>query len=196
MSRLPSLPPDRLDPEQRSLYEAILNGRRAAAPGRPSGLTAEDGSLVGPFNAYLRAPKVGTRLSDLGEALRFDSTLPKNLLELAVIVVARHWTAQFEWYAHSRLALAAGVAPEIVDAIARRKPPTFTDPDEALVHRFAREIVENHVVREDTYRDATGRFGEQQVFELTALVGFYGAVSAVLNTFEVPLPAGVDPLPA
>jgi 4-carboxymuconolactone decarboxylase len=196
MSRLSSIPPERLDAGQRALYDTILTGRRAAAPGRPSGLTAADGSLVGPFNAYLRAPRLGASLSDLGETLRFDTSLPKNLLELAVLVVARHWSAQFEWYAHSRLALAAGVDPNVVDAIARRQEPTWSDPDEALVHRFASEIVGTHQVSDETYRRAVSRLGETQVFELTALVGFYGAVSAVLNTFEVPLPAGVEPLPA
>lgn len=196
MSRLSSIQPDRFSAEQRVLYDDILTGRRAAAPGRSSGLTAEDGSLVGPFNAYLRAPRVGKRLSDLGETLRFDTTLPQNLLELAILVVGRHWTAQFEWYAHSRLALAAGVQPDVVEAIARRAEPPFKDPDERLVHRFASEIVEDHQVSDETYGQAVDRFGEAMVFELTAVVGFYGAVSAVLNTFEVPLPAGVDPLPA
>ena len=109
-------------------------------------------------------------------------------------MVARHWTAQFEWYAHSRLALRAGVAPEVVEAIAARRPPPLEDGDEALVHRFATQLVERHRVDDATYADAVQRLGEQQTFELTALIGFYGAVAAVLNTFEVPLPPGAEPL--
>jgi 4-carboxymuconolactone decarboxylase len=193
--RLAHLPTDRLDDEQRALYDSIVQGRRCAAQGRSVSLTNPDGSIVGPFGAYLRAPAVGACLSQLGEVLRFDTTLPRNLLELAVITVARHWSAQFEWYAHARFALDAGVAPEVVTAIAERRDPAFADPAEAVVHRFTRRLLEEHRVDDETYREVVLRLGETQVVELTALVGFYGLISAVLNTFEVPLPAGAEPLP-
>jgi 4-carboxymuconolactone decarboxylase len=196
MGRLSDLPVERFDPAQRALYDSIVNGRRSAAQGRSVSLTNRDGSIVGPFGAYLRAPTVGACLSQLGEALRFDTSLPRNLLELAVITVARHWTAQFEWYAHSRFALEAGVSPEVVSAIAERRDPSFADPAEAHVHRFARVLLEEHRVDDETYREAVLRLGETQVVELTALIGYYGLVSGVLNAFEVPLPAGADPLPA
>lgn len=193
--RLAPLTPDQLDEGQRALYEAISSGRRAAQPGRPVGLVAEDGSLVGPFDAYLRQPLLGQRLSDLGEALRFDTSLRRDLLELAVLVVARHTTAQFEWYAHRRLALAAGLPEAVVDALARGEAPVLDDPELALAHRFATQLVAAHQVDDATYAEAVERLGEAGTFELTALVGFYGCVSAVLNTFRVPLPPGVEPLP-
>ena len=192
--RLVPLPPTAMDEAQRSLYDSILGGRRVGAPGRASGLTHDDGSLVGPFDAFLRSPRIGTAMSNMGEAIRFDTTLPKNLLELGIIVVGRHWTAQFEWYAHSRMAVAAGVSEEAVAAIGRRETPTFDDPDEACVYRFATELVTGHRVTDATYAEAVERLGEAHVYELTASIGYYHAVSAVLNVFEVPLPAGVEPL--
>lgn len=190
--RLTPLTPEQMNEAQRALYESIVGGRRAE--GRANSLTAPDGSIVGPFDAYLRSPLIGTRLAELGESLRYDSVVPRNLLELAIIVVGRHWTAQFEWYAHSRMALAAGVDPAIVEAIAHRQTPTFSDPAEAAVYRFASQLVGGFGVDDATYDELVERLGEQQVFELTAVTGFYCAVSAVLNTFRVPLPEGVAPL--
>lgn len=193
--RLTPLQPDQLDDAQRALHDSITGGRRAGQRGRGIGLVAEDGSLVGPFDAYLRQPAVGARLAELGEALRFDTSLRPDLLELAVLVVARATTAQFEWFAHARLARAAGLPDEVIDALARGEAPELADAELALAHRFATQLVQHHRVDDATYAEAVERLGEAATFELTALVGFYGCVSAVLNTFEVPLPAGVEPLP-
>jgi 4-carboxymuconolactone decarboxylase len=196
MSRLDPLRPDQLDDDQRSLYGEITGSRRTTAPGRVGTLAHDDGSLVGPFDAFLRSPLIGSRLAALGEALRFDSGLDPRLLELAVLVQARHTTAQFEWFAHARLARAAGLGEDVIAAIAARSEPDLADdPDGALVYRFASQLVGAHRVDDDTYRAAVARLGEPAVFELVVLIGYYGTISAVLNTFEVPLPAGVDPLP-
>lgn len=192
--RLQPLTPDRLDDDQRRLYDAILASRRAPTAARRSGLLAEDGSLVGPFDAYLRQPAIGVKLAEMGEALRFDTTLPKPLQELAIIVVARAWTAQFEWYAHSRMALEAGVPADVVRAVAERREPYFDDDDLALVYRFAHQLATTHQVDDVTYAAAIERLGEAHVFELTATIAHYHAVSVLLNTFRVPLPAGVEPL--
>ncbi len=193
--RLVPLTPDQLDPAQQALHDSIGGGRRAAVHGRALGLVAADGSLVGPFDAYLRQPVIGARLAELGEALRFDTTLRRDLLELAVLVVARHTSAEFEWFAHSRLALAAGLPAEVVDALRHGREPELDDPELVLAHRFARQLVTGYRVDDATYAEAVERLGEPATFELTALIGFYGCVSAVLNTFQVPLPVGVEPLP-
>src|SRR5690606_22562828 len=147
---LAPLRPSELDEAQRALYESITKGRRATQPGRGIGLVAEDGSLAGPFDAYLRQPRIGARLAELGETLRFDTSLHRDLLELAVIVVARATTAQFEWFAHSRMARAAGLPDEVVDAVARGEQPVLADPELALAHRFATQLVEGHQVDDAT----------------------------------------------
>lgn len=192
--RLAPLAPPDLSTEQQLLYDTINGGRRTQRRPAGGGLAYPDGSLAGPFNAYLYTPAIGHKLEQVGASLRFDTTVARNLVELAIIVVGRHWTAQFEWYAHAKMARDAGVADTIVDAIAARQEPTFTDPAEAGVYRFAKELCENHHVSDEAYAAAQGLLGDRQVVELTMVIGYYHYVSALLNTFEVALPEGVAPL--
>jgi 4-carboxymuconolactone decarboxylase len=207
MARIQRLTPDRLSTEQRLLYDAILAGRRAqsaavAAPSgagdgtgasvaRPgSGLLDEAGALVGPFNAWLLSPEIGERIQRLGEAIRFGSALPNNALEVAILVVGADWRAEFEWWAHARLARRAGVDAEVIAAIKDGRKPSFSDAGEEAAYRFAKELLERRRVSEETYRLARERFGENGVMDLVTLLGYYTMVSMTLNVFEVPLPEG------
>jgi 4-carboxymuconolactone decarboxylase len=199
VSRIEPLSPERQTPEQRELYEAIRGGRRAeagAATGRSGsagGLTDSSGALVGPFNAWLLAPELGERIQRLGEAIRFSSSLPRNALEVAILVEAREWRAEFEWWAHVRLARRAGVAPEVIAAIEAGTEPAFTDDGEAIAHRFSGELLTRREVSDETYAAARERLGESGVMELVALLGYYTLVAMTLNVFQVPLPAGQQP---
>lgn len=192
MSRLPYLTPDQLDDRQREVYDALITGPRAN-PQRPGGgMAREDGALIGPFNAMLHAPDVGDVVQQLGAALRFQTSLPRNLLELAVITTAREWTAQFEWWAHARMAAGAGVDPAVIDAVRERREPDFSDPAEATVYRFCRELLDTRRVSDETYAAVEAIIGTRGLVELTMLQGYYGLVSMILNVAEVPLPEGVD----
>ena len=206
MSRIEGLAPDRQTADQRSLYDAILGGRRGqtvAARGQgtsggqqaaaASGLLDTTGALVGPFNAWLLSPAIGDRIQRLGEAIRFNSSLPQNVLEVAILVEAREWRAEFEWWAHVRLARRAGVSSEVIAAIQEQRDPVFTDAGEEIAWRFSRELLESRRVSANTYRAARERFGENGVMELITLLGYYTLVSMTLNAFEVPLPEGEEP---
>ena len=186
MSRLPYLRRDDLDDAGQAVWDGLESSR-----GRT--VVNQDGGLVGPFNAWVHAPVVGRRLSGLGATLRFETTIERRLLELAIIVVAAHWKAEFEWWAHARMAREHGVADEIVDAVGRGETPAFAADDEALVHRFARQLVAGGRVDDPTYTSAVELLGNQGVVELVSLCGYYTLVSFTLNAFAVPLPAGVEP---
>jgi 4-carboxymuconolactone decarboxylase len=196
MSRIELLSPDRQTSEQRALYDAIRGGKRGQAtavagrPGAGGGLVDERGALVGPFNAWLLAPSVGDRIQRLGEAIRFSSSLPQNALEVAILVGAREWRAEFEWWAHVRLARRAGVAAEVIAAIEAGTEPDFSDDGEATAWRFSRELLTDRRVSDRSYVAARERFGEAGVMELVALLGYYTLVAMTLNVFEVPLPPG------
>ena len=153
----------------------------------------EGDGLVGPFNAWLHAPGVGGRVSGLGAALRFETSLDRRLLELAIIVVAAHWKAEFEWWAHARMAREHGVADEVVAAIERDETPAFAADDEAVVHAFAGQLVTGGGVDGATFERAVGRLGRRGVVELVSLCGYYTLVSFTLNAFAVPLPPGAAP---
>ena len=187
MARLTPVRPEAMTDDQRTLYDEILGGKRGP------GMRREDGALIGPFNAMLLNPHVGDRVQRLGEALRFDISLPRNVIEVATLVVGSHWRAQFEWWAHERLAQQAGVSEAVIAAIKRGERPDFSSDDEAGAYDVASELYRTQRLTDASYAKAVQRFGESGVFELIALVGYYSLVSLLLNGFEVPLPAGETP---
>ncbi|MGH8639671.1 MAG: carboxymuconolactone decarboxylase family protein [Burkholderiales bacterium] len=189
--RFKLIPLDNLTPEQRTLYDAIRSGPRAKITGSGA---ASAGPLGGPFNVWLRSPGIGDCVQRLGEEIRFRSSLPPKLNELAIIITARYWTSQYEWHAHCRLALEAGLDPAITQDIAESRRPVSMDADEATIYDFSHELHETHGVSDATYKRALERFGERGVFDLIAVNGFYGLVSMCLNVDRTPLPAGV-PVP-
>jgi 4-carboxymuconolactone decarboxylase len=190
--RLTPLPPDALDDAQRAVYDAIVNGPRGAGRGA-AGLSRPDGSLVGPFNAFLHAPALGDKIQATGAVARFGTELPRRLAELAILVVAREWAAQFEWWAHARLAKAEGVDEAVIEAIRVGDEPPFVEEAELCVYAFAKELLgPAHRVPAVLYQRAIDLFGERQVVELVGIIGYYCLVSGVLNAFAVELPEGVE----
>lgn len=170
---------DQLTPEQKTMVEHLFAGER--------------GGMNGPFNVLLRSPEMGDLAQKLGAQLRFHSVLSGKQRELAIIMTARYWTAQYEWTAHRRLALQAGVSPEIADAIAAGKRPSSLEPDEEIVYNFCNEILNTKHVSDATYKAAVDKLGERGVVDLTALVGYYQFVSMILNLDQYPLPDGAKP---
>jgi 4-carboxymuconolactone decarboxylase len=164
---------------QKALHDKILSGPR--------------GRVAGPLEAMALCPAVGDPLQELGARLRFDGVLPGKLRELAILVAARFWTAQFEWHAHARIAREEGLDDAAIAAIAEGAAPALATPEENIVHALCRELHETHAVGADTYAQAVETLGQEAVIELTVLSGYYTTISMILNTFEVPLPEGVAP---
>jgi len=188
--RFKQISPEDLTPEQRALADAIRSGPRSAVK---NSAAARPGPLGGPFNVFLRSPGVGHIIQSLGAEIRFRSSIPAKLNELAVITTARHWTCQYEWTAHHRLALEAGLDPAIAEAIAQGRRPRKMSADEAIVYNFSRELHQTHGVSDATYQAAFDRFGERGVMDLIAVNGYYGLVSMTLNVDRTPLPGGEPP---
>lgn len=178
--RLPGLPDSALTEEQRQVAAGIAGGKR--------------GSLRGPFPAMLRSPVVAERFAKLGEFLRFDSSIPADLNELAILVTARHWSAQYEWYAHHRLAMQAGLPAAVAQAVAEGRRPDNMTEDQRIVWEFATELYRECGVSDATYAQTVARFGERGVIDLISVCGYYCGVSMVLNVSRVPLPADAVPL--
>ena len=189
--RFKQIQPEDLTPEQRVLADAIRSGPRSAVK---NSAAARPGPLGGPFNVFLRSPGVGHIIQSLGAEIRFRSSIPAKLNELAVITTARHWTCQYEWSAHHRLALEAGLDPAIAEDIAQGRRPRKMSRDEAIVYNFSRELHQAHGVSDGTYQAVFDRFGERGVMDLIAVNGYYGLVSMTLNVDRTPLPGGA-PLP-
>ena len=189
--RFKLIPLDQLTPEQQALSEAIKSGPRAKL--KSSG-ASKPGPLGGPFNVWLRSPGIGDLVQKLGEEIRFRSSLAGKLNELAILITARHWTSQYEWVAHHKLALEGGLDPAIAEDIAQGRRPQKMDADETIVYEFSNELQQTQAVNDATYKRALDRFGERGVVDLISVNGFYVLVSMCLNVDRTPVPAGT-PLP-
>ena len=185
--RFTLIPIENLDPEQRRLYDAIRSGPRAKLINSGASDTSP---LGGPFNVWLRSPAIGDCVQRLGEEIRFRSSLPAKLNELAIILTARFWTSHYEWHAHCKLALDAGLDPAIAQDIAEKRRPTQMDADETIIYDFSSQLHEKHAVDDETYQRALDRFSERGVFDLIAVNGFYSLVSMCLNVDRTPVPGG------
>ena len=189
--RFPLIPVDKLTPEQQALTEAIKSGPRAKLA---SSGASKPGPLGGPFNVWLRSPGIGNLVQQLGEEIRFRSSLAGKLNELAILVTARNWTSQYEWVAHHKLALEGGLNPAIAEDIAQGRRPAGMDADETLVYEFSSELQQTQGVSDAMYARAVARFGERGVVDLISVNGFYVLVSMCLNVDHTPVPQGT-PLP-
>ena len=119
--RLPPIDPADWTPEQKKVADDIVSGPR--------------GGMPGPFNAWLRSPDLAARFQKVGEYARFMTSLPPALNELAILLVARDWSAAFEWYAHYQLAMKAGLSPAIADARAAGIDATGPIPPDTVFAR-------------------------------------------------------------
>jgi 4-carboxymuconolactone decarboxylase len=187
MSRLPELRRDDLTAAGQAVWDLIVQTRG-------SHVVTDAGTLIGPFTAFVSAPEAGGPLAALGAALRFGSSIERRLTEVAIITVASHWRAEFEWLAHARIAREAGVPDAVVDAIGRDEEPTFAAADERVVYTAARELVTTGQLADASYAAVHDLLGDTGAVELVTLCGYYTLISFVLNAFRVPPPAGVKPM--
>jgi 4-carboxymuconolactone decarboxylase len=181
MSRLRELKYEEMDADQRAIHDRLISGPR--------------GRIAGPYIAWLRNAKLADVAEQYGRFVRYETSLPARLSEMAILIVGRHWNAQVEWWAHHPLALKAGLDPTIADAIAQRKRPDFRNADEETVYDVTMELIETKKLSDPTYRRALDMFGEKALIELIAILGNYFAVALVLNTFEIMPPDGSRPMP-
>ena len=170
---------DEMTPAQHKMMEDLFAGPRAGAEG--------------PFNVLLRSPEMGNIAQQFGASMRFNQSMPRKLNELAIIITGRYWTAQYEWMAHKRAALAAGLSPAIVDAIAEGRRPTGMQKDEDAVYTFCNELLNTKHVSDATFAMAKDAVGEKGVVDLMGVMSWYQMVSMILNVDRYPLPNGAQP---
>jgi len=185
--RLPYLRYADLDPVGRQVWDAVVGSRGDE-------LVNAEGGLIGPFNAFVHAPGVGRYLSSLGAKVRFGTSIDRRLSELAILTVGARWRAEFEWWAHARMAREHGVSDAVVDAIGRGDEPPFEADDERAVYAAARQITADGKLDGDRFAAAQRLLGDEGMVELVALCGYYTLISFLLNAFDVPLPPGAEPL--
>jgi 4-carboxymuconolactone decarboxylase len=179
LARIPLPTPETMTPEQRRVYDAIVSGPRK--------------TLVGPLRAALHRPELADKWQQLGELLRYRTSLPPRISELAILVTAKHCHSQLEWLIHEEMARKAGLEDDIINSVKQNKRPATSDADTLAIYDYARELNDRNTVSDAVYRKVLDRFEVAGVVELTALIGYYTMVAMTLNAHEIPLPDGAKP---
>jgi len=178
-NRFKPLTYDEMNPAQKKMIDNLLAGPR--------------GGAEGPFNVLLRSPEMGDLAGTFGASTRFSTSIPRKLNEMAIILVGRHWTSQFEWQAHHRAALQAGLSAAICDAIAEGKRPQGMAKDEEVVYNFVTELLNTTQMSDATFNATKALVGERGIVDLVGVMGWYHTVSMLLNVDQYPLPDGAKP---
>ena len=171
MSRIKPLEQEKLTERQRDVYDAIASSPR--------------GGVRGPLAVWLYRPELADLAQSLGRYCRYDTLLPPRLSELAILVTARVWNAEFEWQAHKKFALVAGLSKDVIEAIRQEVNPEFANPAEAIVYAFSLSAQRDRRVPQELYEQAVAHLGEAAVVDLTGLLGYYGLISMTINVFDV-----------
>jgi 4-carboxymuconolactone decarboxylase len=179
MTRTPFLTPEQMDPEQRRVFDDIVRTRGTW--------------LNGPYAPLLHSPELADKAQQFGELVRYRTSLAPRLSELAIIVTARHWDCQFEWFQHEKIARRQGISAATCEAIANGLRPSLDDEAENVVYEFATQLLSTHFVVDATHARACELFGVKGAVELVAVIGYYSFIAMTLNAHEVPLPAGSTP---
>jgi 4-carboxymuconolactone decarboxylase len=149
--------------------------------------------IGGPYNSMLRSPVLAQLLFDLFHYLRWETSLPLKLNEFAILIIARQWRSQIEWFAHAPIAAKEGLSAGIIAELKANMRPSGMAGDEALVYDFVTELTATHKVSDETYARAKALFNDQQIVDLTAVAGNYVMVAMLLAMSEQTVPSGKEP---
>ena len=166
--RLPTIPPEQYTAEQKKAAEDFLAARKVA--------------VFGPFEPMMHSPEVMSIARSTGDYLRYHSAIGNTLSELVILVTAREWSQDFEWYVHQPIALKAGISKDIADAIADGRRPVTMSVDEEIVYDFTVELQKNKRVSDATFARAEQRFGKKGVVDMVGISGYYTSLAMQLNT--------------
>ena len=177
--RLPILSEDQLAPAQRALLQSIRSGPRGGST-----------TIRGPFAVFLHAPAFGELAQRLGGHCRFNTGVPPRLSEFAILVTARLWRAQYEWFAHVPQAERAGVKPQTIRDLHKGRAPKAAPKDERTIYDFIQELYKTRRVSDKTFSRVRALLGDAATVELVGILGYYVLISMILNVFRMSPPPG------
>jgi 4-carboxymuconolactone decarboxylase len=172
--RLPTIPPEKYTAEQKQAAADFEAARKVP--------------VFGPFEPLMHSPQVMSQARAMGDYLRYRSAIGTTLSELAILVTAREWTQDYEWYVHQPIALKAGIKPAITEAIAEGRRPEGMSDDEEIVYEFSTELHRTKRVSDRTFSRAEKRFGKQGVVDLTGINAYYTLLAMQLNVAQYAMP--------
>ncbi len=180
MARLKELSRDEMNADQQAIYDKVMASPRSG--------------FNGPYKAWIRNPKLTSVAEQYGAFCRFENSVSDRVREFAILVIARYWNADVEWWAHHPIALKSGLDPKIAEAIKDGQRPAFVNKDEEITYDLILELADRRRLSDATYGRAIAEFGEVQLVELMAIIGNYFAVALTLNCFDIGPPDGSRPM--
>ena len=173
MNRILEIAPDKLTPEQTTVFEALTAGR---------------GRILGPYKIWIHSPKVASGMEHIGTFLNKKSSLSEREVEIGILVIARHWHADYVLQAHIRMAHDLGVPESTIEAICAGKDPKLADAHEHAVYAFAAALVAGTKLSDAQFGEIEAVLGRAGVAEVLVLLGYYTSVALAMKVHEVPIP--------
>jgi len=173
MNRIQEIPPEKLTPEQATIFEQLTAGR---------------GRILGPYKIWIHSPAIASGMEQLGTFLNKRASLSKREVEIGILVIAQHWQADYVRQAHIREGKAAGLSQETIDVILAGADPKLADAHERAVHRFAAALVSGAKLSDAEFAEIETAIGRAGIAEVLSLLGYYTAVSMAMKVHEVPIP--------
>ena len=167
--------PDRLPPLTADTLSAA-QAEAAAAFEKVRGVP-----VFGPFWPLIRSPDLMLRAHEMGFYLRYNSSLPFVLSEMAILLVSRLWLQPVEWEIHRPAALKAGLPLSVVEAIAEGRRPAEMGPKETVVYDVFDQLHRNRGIDDALYAQACDLLGEQGLIELAGVAGYYTLLAMTMN---------------
>lgn len=176
---------DALNPQQKKYVESILSGPR--------------GDISGPLGVMLVSPELGDLAQKAIAYSRFAgregfSSVPPKLNELAILVVAKHWSAEYIWNAHHNAAVRYGLPETVAEAIRTGVRPTTMESDVEAIYNFSTEFMSKRSLADVTMQKAKQVLGgDRGLVDLVGTMALYQIGSMMVTLDETPLPAGTKP---
>jgi 4-carboxymuconolactone decarboxylase len=187
--RLPLVNPAALTDDQQGLVDLLSNTLVAGVNSVGAQAATDDGRLIGPFNPALYSPAISAKFVELQMFELMHTSLPERVRQVVILAVGAGWRADYELYAHSAAARAAGISEHAVKALANGEIPDELTEDEKIAGRLALQLTSTHRVDDALYREAEKAFGKQGLVDMATLIGAYHGVCTTLTLFDVPAPA-------
>ncbi len=179
--RLPTIAPENYTPEQKQAADEFMAARKRA--------------VFGPFEPLMYSPEVMTQARSMGDYLRYHSAIGNTLSEFVILISAREWTQDYEWYVHAPIALAAGISADKIAAIKEGRRPEKMSNDEEMVYNFSTELHHNKSVSDVSFKRVEQRFGKKGVVDLTGINAYYTLLAMQMNVAQYQAPGNVPLLP-
>lgn len=186
--RLPLFEPEALTVAQKAVYNSVDSKMVPWAEAAGFKARLDDGRLIGPFNAILASPEIGSSFLALQASEQEHTSLGERVRQVIILTVGAVWKSDYERYAHSAVARKAGLSEEAIRALSEGKESGELAEKERIAQRFTWQLTANHQVEDQVYTEAIMAFGAQGIVDLIVLAGSYDTVCSLLNAFRVPVP--------